>query len=148
MAEWVKVANTGSELALVGDKYLFPGERREVLREHFEAARERYAQVVELGGVKAKAEADPFAEEKAAIAAQPFAGQTFVLAGSFEAGRTVLVGGIEALGGTVATELSEGVHYLVAGANPGKKVGQAEKLGIRVVTETELQRMGEGGTNG
>lgn len=148
MAEWVKVANVGSELALVGDKYLFAGERREVLREHFEAARERYAQVVELGGVKAKAEADPFAEEKAAIAAQPFAGQTFVLAGSFDVGRTVLVEGIQLLGGTVETELTGQVHYLVIGANPGRKVDQARKLGVAVITEQELQRMGEGGTNG
>ncbi|MCL4295676.1 MAG: hypothetical protein KJ077_08110 [Anaerolineae bacterium] len=146
MAEWVKVANTGSELALVGDKYLFPGERREVLREHFEAAKERYPQVVELGGaeVKAKAEEDPFAKEKAAIAAQPFAGQAFVLAGSFEVGRTVLVEGIQLLGGTVETELTGQVHYLVAGASPGRKVGQAEKLGVPVITEQELQRMGEG----
>lgn len=138
MAEWVKVANMGSELALVGDKYLFPGERREVLREHFETAKGRYPQVVELGGVEAEAKA------KEDIKAQPFAGQTFVLAGSFEMGRAALVEGIETLGGMVATELGDGVHYLVVGANPGKKTIQAGKLGVMVITEEELQRMGEG----
>lgn len=137
MTEWVKVANTG-EMALVGDKYLFPGERREVLREHFERARGRYPQVVEV-----KVEAVSISEEKANP--QPFTGLTFVLAGNFDIGRDALADGIRALGGTVTTELTNGVSYLVAGGSPGKKLGQAEKLGIPVITEQELARMGGAG---
>lgn len=138
MAEWVKVANTGGEMALVGDKYLFPGERREVLREYFERARGRYPQVVEV-----KVEAVSIPEEKANP--QPFTGLTFVLAGNFDIGRDTLADGIRDLGGTVTTELTAGVSYLVAGVSPGKKAAQAEKLGVPVITEAELQQMGKAG---
>lgn len=55
MAEWVVVRNTGTDLALVGERYLLPGEQNTVLKAHYEAARERYPAVVL---VEAKIEAN------------------------------------------------------------------------------------------
>ncbi len=72
-------------------------------------------------------------------------------------GKTVLFTGTLALprakaqeivrreGGTVAAGLSRKVDFLVAGAAPGSKLGKAQEMGIKVISEEEFLRLtGEG----
>jgi hypothetical protein len=42
MVEMVMVINPGTEMVLVGERYLLPGERRQVTKTIYEKAKERY----------------------------------------------------------------------------------------------------------
>lgn len=48
---------------------------------------------------------------------------------------------IRAAGGTVATSVGKKTSYLVAGEHPGSKLVQAQKLGVKVLSEDEFVRM-------
>jgi DNA ligase (NAD+) len=69
-----------------------------------------------------------------------FNGKTFVLTGSLanftreEAGEK-----IEKLGGKVASSVSKNTDYILAGENAGSKLNKAEKLGVKILNETEFK---------
>ncbi len=86
--------------------------------------------------------AAPDAEEPAAPA--PLAGRTFVLAGRLRMKQADVRARIEALGGEVAGSVSAATDYLVVGAHPGAKLGEAEQLGVRVLRETDFQELLDG----
>lgn len=66
-------------------------------------------------------------------------GNTFVLTGTLETMTRDQAGDrIKALGGKVSSSISKKTSYLVAGAAAGSKLTKAEKLGVPIVTETEL----------
>jgi DNA ligase (NAD+) len=71
----------------------------------------------------------------------PLAGKSLVLTGTISIPRSRAKDLIQAAGGNVASSISAKVDYLVAGADPGSKVGKAEKLGIPIIDESELMRM-------
>ncbi|HEU5041886.1 MAG TPA: NAD-dependent DNA ligase LigA, partial [Gemmatimonadales bacterium] len=72
----------------------------------------------------------------------PLAGRRFVFTGALqhftreEARRQV-----EGLGGRVGESVGRGVHFVVVGADPGRKLDQARRLGLRTLSERELAGM-------
>jgi len=72
----------------------------------------------------------------------PFAGKSFVFTGglaglSRDEAKTV----VERLGATVSSIVSKKTAYVVAGADPGSKLDQARKLGVRILGEDEFQEL-------
>lgn len=84
--------------------------------------------------VAAPAPADP--------ESQPFAGKTFVLTGTLESmSRDRAKDAIKRLGGRVANSVSSKTDYVVAGADPGSKKRDAERLGVPVIDEQSFISM-------
>ena len=66
-------------------------------------------------------------------------GKTFALTGSLKTmTRDEAKEKIRLLGGNVAESASKQTDYLIVGENPGSKLGQAKKLGVRVIYEKEF----------
>lgn len=81
----------------------------------------------------------PVAAPVAAGADHPVAGKTFVLTGTLPTlKREDAKAMIEAAGGKVSGSVSKKTHYVVAGAEAGSKLDDAQKLGIRVLQESEF----------
>jgi DNA ligase (NAD+) len=79
----------------------------------------------------------------------PLANQTFVLTGTLpELTREEATERIVAAGGKVTGSVSRKTAYVVAGASPGSKLGQAERLGVTVIDEPGLRRLLEGADQG
>lgn len=74
MKDYILVVNRSSELVLVGDKYLYPGEQRSILRSLVEVALVNYPGA--LGVVEAEAEAKAEAEPVEAEATGPVEAET------------------------------------------------------------------------
>ncbi len=75
----------------------------------------------------------------------PLAEKTFVLTGTLpnltrEQATELIMGG----GGKVTGSVSRNTAYVVAGASPGSKLAQAERLGVQVLDEEGLRRLVDG----
>ena len=65
-------------------------------------------------------------------------GISFVITGTMSLPRLHVKNLILSEGGKVSGSVSGKTDYLLAGSDPGSKLGQAEKLGVKVIDETEL----------
>ncbi len=76
----------------------------------------------------------------------PLAGQTFVLTGTLpDLTREQASAMIVAAGGKVTGSVSKKTDYLVAGESAGSKLAKAEQLGVRVLDESGLRALLDGG---
>jgi len=76
----------------------------------------------------------------------PLANQTFVLTGTLpELTREQATERIVAAGGKVTGSVSRKTDYVLAGASPGSKLAQAERLGVAVIDESGLRQLLDGG---
>jgi len=80
----------------------------------------------------------------------PFAGKTLVLTGTLEKmGRNEAQERIRAIGGNVSGSVSRKTDFVVAGPGAGSKLADAQKLGVKVLTEDEfLEILGAGAVQG
>jgi len=81
--------------------------------------------------------------------AQTLASLTFVITGTLlTLSREQATAYIEAHGGKVTGSVSSKTDYLVAGEKAGGKLDKAQKLGVKVIDEGELQHLVETGHGG
>ncbi len=79
------------------------------------------------------------AEERGPVTAVVgIAGLSFVLTGALSRPRGDFKQRIEAAGGKVVSSISKKTDFLVAGDNPGSKLGKANDLGVEVLSEEGL----------
>ena len=71
----------------------------------------------------------------------PLAGLTFVLTGTLSIGRSEMKKRLEAAGAKVSGSISSNTNYLLAGEGGGSKRDKAEKLGVPVIDEEELEKL-------
>ncbi|MGO9647865.1 MAG: NAD-dependent DNA ligase LigA [Terriglobales bacterium] len=72
------------------------------------------------------------------------AGKTFVLTGTLTRPRDVVKKALEDAGGRVAGSVSKKTDYVVAGADAGSKLDKANELGVRVISESEMEKLLQG----
>lgn len=78
-------------------------------------------------------------EVKQSVKSTPLTGKTVVLTGTLEnITRDEAKNLIRQAGGTVSGSVSKKTDYVVVGVNPGTKATEADTLGIKKLTETEL----------
>lgn len=83
-----------------------------------------------------------FSFEKKKTSSNVFSGKTFVLTGTLssmpreEAKEKIITNG-----GKVTSSVSKNTSYVIAGENPGSKYSDAEKLGIKIISEDEFLQM-------
>ena len=74
----------------------------------------------------------------------PFSGMTFVITGTLPGmSREGAKEFIEKLGGKVTDSISQKTSYLVLGAEPGSKFEKAKSLGVKIIGEKELKKLGK-----
>jgi DNA ligase (NAD+) len=74
--------------------------------------------------------------------APTLAGKTFVLTGTLETmDRDAAKKEIKSRGGKAASSVSKKTDYVIAGANPGSKLADAQELGITVIDERQFKEL-------
>lgn len=74
---------------------------------------------------------------------QVFSGLIFVVTGTLLGfGREEVKEYIQTRGGKVTDSISAKTNYLVLGENPGSKLGKARGLGVKIIGEDELRKLG------
>jgi DNA ligase (NAD+) len=71
-------------------------------------------------------------------------GYTFVITGSLDRSRDEIKKDLKALGATITDSISKNTSYLIAGEAAGSKLAKAQKLGVTVWGQTELDRLLKG----
>jgi len=80
-------------------------------------------------------------EESPKQEAGPLQGQSFCITGTLSRPRKEVALSIKAEGGKVVSSVSGKLDYLVAGEIAGSKLDKAKRLGVEVLSETELSEM-------
>jgi DNA ligase (NAD+) len=82
---------------------------------------------------------------RAQAPAGPLAGKTFVVTGSLDGfTRESIAEHLAGLGAKVTNTISANTDYLLAGAGGGSKRAKAERLGVPVISEADLERLTAG----
>lgn len=68
----------------------------------------------------------------------PLSGLSFCISGALSRPRKEIALSIKSEGGKVVSSVSGRLDYLVAGESAGSKLGKANRLGVRVISESEL----------
>jgi DNA ligase (NAD+) len=69
-------------------------------------------------------------------------GKTFVLTGTLSSmTRDDAKDHIRQLGGNISSNVSKKTDFIVVGADPGSKVAEAERLGVKMLTEAEFKKL-------
>lgn len=74
----------------------------------------------------------------------PLVGLTIVITGSLSKPRDEIRDELKALGATVTDSVSKNTHYLIAGEKAGSKLEKANKLGVKVLSEKDLEKLKAG----
>ena len=69
---------------------------------------------------------------------QPFAGETWVLTGTLSTPRNEIKTKLERLGAKISSSVSAKTTIVLAGEAAGSKLTQAEKLGVKILNETQF----------
>ena len=84
----------------------------------------------------------PAMPKRVAAGSQPLGGQTFVITGTLASmTRDEAKELIQSLGGKISGSVSAKTHYLVVGEEPGSKLREAERLGVKMLDEAEFRRL-------
>ena len=75
-----------------------------------------------------------------------FTDKIFVITGTLSESRDIIKEKIELVGGKVTDSVSKKTDYLILGVDPGSKYQKALELGVKIITEDELNSM-FGGNN-
>ncbi|MCR4274954.1 MAG: NAD-dependent DNA ligase LigA [Candidatus Campbellbacteria bacterium] len=76
------------------------------------------------------------------LQATKLSGKTFVLTGTLATlSRDEAKGLIRANGGIVSSSVSKNTSYVVAGSDPGTKFADAQKLGVKIISESEFKNI-------
>ncbi len=82
------------------------------------------------------------AQQSPAARSGPFSGKTVVITGALTAfTRTEAADALRIAGASVTSSVSKKTDYLIVGADAGSKLDKARKLGVKTLTEQELQTM-------
>ena len=71
----------------------------------------------------------------------PLVGLTFVITGTLSKPRDFFRDQLKELGANVTDSVSKNTHYLLAGEKAGSKIDKAQKLGVSVLNEGDLERL-------
>jgi len=71
----------------------------------------------------------------------PLSGSTFCITGTLSRPRKEIALSIKSEGGKVVSTVSGNLDYLVAGESAGSKMDKATRLGVRIVSESELDEL-------
>jgi DNA ligase (NAD+) len=82
-----------------------------------------------------------FPEYKTARPEGRLSGKSFVITGTLSQPRSAFKKRIEDNGGTVSGSVSARTDFLLCGADPGSKRAKAEKLGVEILSEDDLERL-------
>jgi DNA ligase (NAD+) len=94
-----------------------------------------------MSDLKVKAESENYQPKVATEKDGPYAGLTFVITGTLSEPRDNFKQRIIQGGGKVASSVSGSTDYLLAGEKAGSKLAQAEKLGVEVINEQDLENL-------
>ena len=83
---------------------------------------------------------DSLSEKKSV--SSDFSGKTFVLTGTLSTmSRDEAKEKIRAMGGNVSSSVSTNTDFVIAGENPGSKLDNAEKMGVKIIDEDSFVKM-------
>ena len=77
---------------------------------------------------------------------QPLSGSSFCITGTLSRPRKEIALSIKSEGGKVVSSVSGNLDFLVAGESTGSKFDKANRLGVRIISESELDEI-LGGVN-
>jgi DNA ligase (NAD+) len=80
--------------------------------------------------------------EKPSSESQPLLGKSFVITGTlFAMTREEVKEKLELLGAKITNSVSKKTDFVIIGENPGSKAEKAEALGIKILSESELEQL-------